>query len=74
MSERDKSVHHPEQEAPIIPPPNPFDLTRHTFLAGSAAAAALSLRPAAAQAVADAPADLVKIRLQVNGMSRCLNI
>ena len=79
MSERDEAVHdHPKQEAqtpvPSSPAPGPFDVTRRTFLAGSAAAAALSLRPAAAQAVADTPADLVKIRLQVNGMSRSLNI
>jgi xanthine dehydrogenase YagT iron-sulfur-binding subunit len=81
MSERDEAVHdHPkldpsEQEALNTPPPGPFDVTRRSFLAGSAAtAAALSLRPASAQAVTDAPGELVRIQLKVNGLARPLNI
>ena len=58
------------------PATDPLTVTRRTVVAGLGAlgaAAALS-RPAAAQAAADAPAELVTVTLKVNGSPRTLNL
>ncbi len=53
----------------------PLQLSRRTFLAGSAAVgAALTLRPAAAQAVPDATGELVDVQLRVNGRAQALKL
>ncbi len=57
--------------------PSTLDVSRRTFLAGTAiAGAALGLRPAAAQNVAEQenPAELVNLKLRVNGVTRSLRL
>lgn len=67
----------PDPPASPTPAAGPLDVSRRTFLAGTAVAgAALTLRPAAAQTAPDAvnPADLVDVRLNVNGVARTLRL
>lgn len=75
LPEWERPVNEPQPQ-PEAPAPGLLDMQRRTFVAALGVVGAATLIPTAAkaQAVTDAPAELVPVTLRVNGVSRTLQL